>query len=120
LSEIIQFIDGIPQTNKKLNGYFEVQKKQDRNGKFLKKYWELMAFTAHHIPEGINYNVNLDNCTKDLLHEIIKGIQGVESISFAKMTEDDFNKHYSNTLDHCCKLLGTSPEIVIQELVGFF
>ena len=32
---------------------------------------------------------------------------------------EDFQKHYSDTLDHCCKLLRTSPEVVINELVGF-
>ena len=117
---ILEFKYGVPQTNDKLNGFYEVKKKQDRNGRFLKKYWALINFTAFHMPEGIKYTIDLSNCTPDTLHEIIKDIQCVESISFGKMSEDDFSKHYSDTLDHCCKLLGTSPEVVIQELTNFF
>ncbi len=117
---IVEFKNGIPQTNDTLNGFYEVKKKQDRNARHLKKYWALINFTAHHLPEGIAYTVDLNNCGPDLLHEIIKSIQGVESISFGKMSQDKFNEHYSDTLDHCCKLLGTSPEIVIEELTNFF
>jgi hypothetical protein len=79
-----------------------------------------MNFTTHHLPEGMTYTVDLSNCKPELLHEIIKTIQGVESVSFGKMTQEKFDEHYSDTLDHCCKLLGTSPEVVIDELVNFF
>ena len=117
---IIEFKNSAPITNKPLNGFYEVSKKQERNGKFLRKYWSLMDFTAFNLPEGLKYTIDLSLCTKEMLHEIIKSIQGVESISFAKMKEDDFEKYYSDTLDHCCKLLGVAKETVINELVGYF
>jgi len=117
---IVEFRNGVAQTNKPLNGFYEMKKKQDRNGKFLSKYWKLLDFTAHHIPEGIVYTVDLSNADKELLHGIIKDIQGVESVSFAKMIEEDFEKYYSNVLDHCCQLLKTQKETVIKELTGFF
>jgi hypothetical protein len=117
---IVEFRNGVPVTDKPLNGFYEVKKKQERNGRFLKKYWSLIGFTAHNIPEGIKYTIDLSNVSQDALHEIIKDIQGIESISFGKMTEEKFSEHYSNTLDHCCKLLGTSPEIVVEELTGYF
>ena len=116
---IIEFKNGVPISEKPLNGFYEVKKKQERNGKHLKKYWSLMNFTAHHLPEGMTYTVDLSNCKPELLHEIIKTIQGVESVSFGKMTQEQFNEHYSDTLDHCSKLIGVAPEAVIQELVGF-
>ena len=118
--QIVRFIDGIPQTDKKLNGYYELKKKQDRNGRFLQKYWALMAFTAFNIPHGTDMQINLDNASKEMLHEIIKSIRGVESISFAKMSEDEFKDHYSAVLDECSKIIGASPDVVIEELVGFF
>ena len=117
---IIEFRDNVPVTNDKLNGFYKVQKKQNRNGKFLKKYWALIGFTAFHMPEDITYEVDVSNGSKEMLHEILKEIQGVESISFSKMSEQDFENHYSDTLDHCCKLLGASPETIIQELTQFF
>ena len=116
---IVEFKNGVPVTDRILNGYYEVKKKQDRNGKHLKKYWSLMNFTDFHLPEEMTYTVDLSNCKPELFHEIIKDIQGVESVSFGKMSQEQFNEYYSDTLDHCCKLLGTSPETVINELVGF-
>lgn len=120
MANIIEFKDNVPQSNTVLNGFYEVQKKQNRNGRFLKKYWKLLEFISFNIPEGIEYTVSLDNITKEHLHEILKQIQGVESVSFAKMTEQDFERHYSDTLDHCCKLLRVAPEVVIDELTRFF
>ena len=79
-----------------------------------------MNFASHHLPEGMTYTVDLNNCKPELLHEIIKTIQGVESVSFGKMDQEKFNRHYSDTLDHSCKLLGTSPETVINELASYF
>ena len=117
--KVIEFKNGIPVTDKVLNGFYEVQKKQNRNGRFLKKYWKLIEFTMHHMPEDITYTVEVSHCTKEMLHEIFKELQGVDSIAFGKMSEEEFEKHYSNTLDHCCKLLGTSEETVIKELVSF-
>jgi len=117
---ILEFRNSVPATDKPLNGFFEVKKKQERNGRHLKKYWSLINFTAHHLPEGMTYTVDLSNCKPELLHEIIKTIQGVESVSFGKMSQEAFNDHYSDTLDHCCKLIGVAPEAVIEELTNFF
>ena len=119
MPEILQFINNVPQTNRVLNGYYEIQKKQDRNGKFLAKYWALCEFTAFHMPEGTKIEIDLSNCTKEMMSEIVKSIRGVESISYAKMSEEQFEKHYSDMLDECCKLLRLAPETVINDLVGF-
>jgi len=116
---IVEFRNGQPVTDKPLNGFYELKKKQERNGQHLKKYWSLINFTAHHLPEGMTYTVDLSNCKPELLHEIIKTIQGVESVSFGKMSQEQFNEHYSDTLDHCSKLIGVAPETVINELVGY-
>lgn len=116
----MEFKNGVPQTNEPLNGFFELKKKQKRNGSHLRKYWALMNLTASNLPEGMTYTVDLSNCKPELLHEIIKTIQGVESVSFGKMSQEKFDEHYSDTLDHCCKLLGTSPETVINELTSYF
>ena len=117
---IIEFINGVPQTDKPLNGYYEVKKKQDRNGLFLAKYWKLLQFTAFHIPEKYKIEMDLSYCSKEMLHEVLKQARGVESVSFAKMTEEQFSEHYSAVLDQCCAILGTKPETVIQELTSYF
>lgn len=119
MSEIIKFVNNIPQTQKPLNGFYEIQRKQDRNGRFLKKYWTLISFVCFHMPEGAKIEIDLSNCSKEMMSETIKSIRGVKSVSFAKMTEEQFQEHYSRTLDECCKLLGLAPETVINELVGF-
>ena len=117
---IIEFRNGVPVTDKPLNGFYEVTKKRDqRKAQFTAKYWKLLDFTAFHMPEGITYTIDLSNASKEALHEIIKDIQSVKSVAHDKMNTDDFQKHYSDTLDHCCKLLRTSRESVINELVGF-
>lgn len=116
---IVEFKNNVPQTSKPLNGFYELKRKQERNGRFLSKYWLLCSFTAYHMPEGSKIEVDMSNPSKEMMSEVIKSIRGVKSVSFAKMSEDDFKEHYSRTLDECCKLLGTSAETVINELVGF-
>lgn len=118
---IVEFKDGVPQTNKVLNGFYEVVKKRDqRKAGLTSKYWVLLEFTAFNMPEGMTYTVDLSNANKETLGIIMKQIQGVGSVSHDKMTNEDFQKHYSDTLDHCCKLLGASPETIINELTGYF
>jgi len=120
LSDIIQFINGVPQTNKKLNGYYEIKKKQERNGKFLAKYWKLLEFTAFNMPHGATIEIDLSNATKELLHETTKSSSGIESVSFAKMSEEEFGEHYSRVVDQCCSMLRTTAKKVLDNLVGFF
>jgi len=118
---IVEFRNGVAQTNKPLNGFYEVTKKRDqRKAKFTAKYWKLLDFTAHHMPEGMTYTVDLSNATKEFMHLIMKQIQGVDSVSHQNMSNEDFKRVYSNVLDHCCQLLKTQNKTVIKELTGFF
>ena len=117
---VVQFIDGVPQTDKKLHGYFEMRRKQDRNGRFLAKYWKLCNFLAEHIPHGFSFTVTRELSTKDDSNLLFKDLANVDSVGFAKLTEEEFNEHYSHALDVCCKILGNEKETVIQELVNYF
>ena len=117
---IVQFIDGVPQTDKKLNGYFELKKKQPRNGRFLAKYWKLCSFLAEHIPHGFSFTVTRELSTKDDAHELFKDLANIESVSFSKLTEEQFSQHYSNALDVCCSVLGSEKEETINQLTGYF
>ena len=101
---------------------------KQRKIRFLNKYWKLIEFTLHHLPERLEYSVSLFGVevakvpitSKECLHRLFKYFMGVESISFNEMDEDEFSEFYSRSLDICCKLLGATEDKVIQELTMFF
>jgi len=109
------------------DGEYMVELKKPRNYRFLKKYFKLIDFTLYHLPEIFEYSVSLFGVeiakvpitSKDSLHGLFKYFMGVETISFAGMTEDEFSEFYSKALDICCRILGAKEEDVIRELVSF-
>ena len=101
------------------DGSYELEVVKKRNCKLLAKYWKLLQFACYHMPEGMKYTIDLSNCTKEAFHEILKNVEGKESVSFGKMSEDEFRQHYSRTLDLICGLLSVEKEDVINELVSY-
>ena len=123
-----EIVDNVILSEVVKDGSYHVEIKQPRNIKFHRKYWKLIEFTLHHLPEKFNYTVSLMGVNvaevainnKDTLHCLFKYLLGVESISFASMSESDFKEFYGRSLDICCRLLGTSEETVIKELTHYF
>ena len=104
--------------------FFEV--KQERNIGFHRKFFALIKM----IYENQDHYNNFDKLRKDLIisagyydeHTTIWGevVQEAKSISFAKMSEDDFQKLYSDVLDEIVKHFNFEKELIIQNVEQFF
>jgi hypothetical protein len=114
--------------------------KEIRNYRFHKKYFALLNYAYDHWEPGeINSKYGTPEKTfkqfrKDLT--ILAGFYNIEmrinrepivtakSISFAKMSEDDFEKLYSNTIDVILKYILTNYkrsdlEQVVLNIIGY-
>jgi len=109
-----------------------VAEKKLRNIAFHKKYWALIRFTYHQMPEMLEDRIK----SEYELHQEIKmqvglrekrvSLSGREyyipgSIAFDKMDEDSFSEFYQKAVDVVCKwvLPGNTPEEVERELMEF-
>jgi hypothetical protein len=110
----------------------EVSLDVSRNYKFLKKYWALVKFTLFYLPEELAKKYK----TKEQLHREIKiqcGIYerveslggkqliAVGSISFEKMTPEQYAEFFSQAIDVVCKYLlpGTYRKDIEAGLLEF-
>ena len=102
-----------------------------RNGKFLRKYFSLLKVAYDNYP---GENMSLEVFREQIIilagyhtqHQSFDGrvILKAESISFAKMSETDFEKLYSRTIDVILEkvLPGTSAgeiDSAVMEVIGF-
>jgi hypothetical protein len=104
----------------------ECEIKKPRNYQFHKKYFALinMLFDNQEI-----YN-NIDHLRHDLIleagfYDLRNNIQGAEvkevkSISFAKMTEEEFENLYSKTLDVIIKYFNFDKQTIIDNVEQYF
>jgi hypothetical protein len=111
----------------KLNEVYRADIVRPRNIGFHKKYFALLNMTFQ--------NQELFDCPENMRKEIIKHagyykeyrtIKGEieyrsKSISFAKMSQDDFEKLYSSSLTVILKyiLTGSKREEIEQEIINF-
>lgn len=101
-----------------------------RNYLFHKKYFALIRFTFHHLPERFDGQF-MDE--EDLREELLKAIgwkrtyidfNGKEqtrakSISYESVGQKRFEKIYQRTLDVVCRMLDTNEETIMGELLHF-
>ena len=103
----------------------EIDIKQPRNYKFLKKFHALVNM----IFENQDIYDNIEHLRKDLTilagyydeHPNFHGeiVKTAKSISFAKMTEEEFSDLYSKFCDTIIKVMGWSQELIEENIESF-
>ena len=109
----------------KVGEEYQCEIKRPRNYKFLKKFFALL--------ELVYQNQEITDDKEDLravltmksgFYKTIETDNGTvylpKSISFAKMTEEDFDKFYNKFLNVSCQLLGVEKEDIINEIAEFY
>ena len=110
----------------KVNTEYQCEIKRPRNYKFHKKYFSLIKMLFD--------NQERYNDINDLRHDLIIeagyyrkyiNIQGVEvktalSISFAKMTQTDFDELYSKTLDIIVEFFNFDKQDIITNVEQYY
>lgn len=105
---------------------FEIEYKRKRNYKFHKKFFALIKLFFDN--QDV-YN-NIDEARNDLTIEagyyttstnMFTGEENKvsKSISFASMSEDEFEKLYSDVLDVICRVMHIESKQVEDNLIGF-
>ena len=104
--------------------FFEV--KRERNIKFHRKFFALIKLVF----ENQDHYTNMDDLRKDLLvcsgykteRYSIYGeiIVEAKSISFAKMTQDEFDKMYSYVVKEICKHFNFGEQDIIDNVEQYF
>ena len=110
----------------KPNTEYQCEIKQPRNYKLHKKYFALINLVYQNQE---HYN-NVEHLRKDLIiasgfYEKRYSFHGEEvteakSISFAKMSESDFNDLYSKTIDAICKYFHFDKQDIIDNVQQYF
>lgn len=110
-----------------------------RNYKFLQKYWKLVDITLHNLPQKTNKILQQRHefqiKTKDDLHFYIKLKGGYidkkfvgkdgnigwepQSIAFDSMDQQEFDQYFSDALDICADLLTIESDELINEVMQF-
>jgi len=103
----------------------EIEIKQPRNYKFLKKFFALINM----VYENQDIYINIDHLRKDLTieagfyeeHADFNGeiIRTAKSISFAKMTEAEFSDLYGKFCDTVIRLMGWDNELIEENIESF-
>lgn len=65
-----------------------------RNPEHLRKYWAWINWASENAPQTILDQFGVSHISPDLLHNLLKIKFETESISFAKMTEEEFNVYH--------------------------
>ena len=109
----------------KVGEEYQCEIKRPRNYAFLKKFFALL--------ELVYQNQDITDDKEDLRAVLImksgyyktietdKGnVYLPKSLSFAKMSQEDFDTFYSKFLDVSCQLLGVEKEDVMNEIKEFY
>lgn len=122
-----------------LNEVVEAKSIDQRNYRFLKKYWKLVDVTLHNLPESVEQHLQEKHQfrikTKEDLHFYLKLKGGYvekkfvgkdgnigwvpKSISFSEMDQAEFDDYFSDALDNCAKLLTVESDDLMNEVVSF-
>lgn len=129
LSGLVPLFDSDSDEKKKLklNKHYQCEVKLIRNPKFHAKYFALLNV-------GHRNSQNLDHLPFDVYRKVIimragfvevyktdKGdLYEPKSISFGKMSEDEFQDVYSRSLDVIVEDLGCTSEEIENEIRSFF
>ena len=110
----------------KLNTVYQVEIKQPRNYRFLKKFFALINMVYENQE---TYN-NIDDLRHDLIvsagyYRKTINMQGVEvkranSVSFSKMNETQFSELYNSVIDVVVKWLGFDKEDIKTNIEQYF
>jgi len=110
----------------KLNEIYECEIKQPRNLKFHRKFFALLTMVF----ENQEQYTNMEHLRKDLIiaaghYDLRYNFDGLEiceakSISFAKMTEDEFGELYNSVIDVIVKYFHFDREEILQNIEQFF
>ena len=110
----------------KLNTEYQVEIKQPRNYRFLKKFFTLINMVYENQE---TYN-NIDDLRHDLIvsagyYRKTINMQGVEvkranSVSFSKMNETQFSELYNSVIDVVVKWLGFDKEDIKTNIEQYF
>lgn len=110
----------------KLNEVYEYEFKQPRNYMFLKKFFALVNLVYQNQEQ---YN-NIEHLRRDLIIEsgnyyLRHDLNGVEvreakSISFAKMSQNEFDKLYSDVIDVIVKYFNFDKEEILINVEKYF
>ena len=110
----------------KLNTEYQVEIKQPRNYRFLKKFFALINMVYENQE---TYN-NIDDLRHDLIvsagyYRKTINMQGVEvkranSVSFSKMNETQFSELYNSVIDVVVKWLGFDKEDIKTNIEQYF
>ena len=104
-------------TGLKIGTLIEVEAKQPRNAKLHKKWWSLCNYLAEHssrFPTSEHASkyilIQLGYCVwfqppKRPGFRVTKTVPIADSISFARMTDDEFSTMYSKAMDLICEIL---------------
>lgn len=110
----------------KLNEVYEYEFKKPRNYMFLKKFFALVNLVYQNQEQ---YN-NIEHLRRDLIiesgnYDLRYDLNGVEvreakSISFAKMSQKDFDKLYSDVIDVIIKYFHFDKEEILLNVEQYF
>lgn len=110
-------------TRKKVGALIEVEAVEPRNAKLLRKWWSLCSFLAEH---GSQFPT-AEHASKWILIQTgfcteIRTRRGVEriadSISFANMTDDEFNVVYGKACDLLCEILPNVTDKTVRQVLA--
>lgn len=106
--------------------------KNQRNAKLNSKYWKMLSVVVENSAEfkrdeDLHYMIKrCFRITEEVYNPVKKEIElKIGSTSFDKMSDDDFNKFYSDAVSFCCKyvITGTDEEELkqaVDQLLPFF
>ena len=116
----------------KLNETYKVKLTKPRNYKFHKKYFALINLCYENLNEQFIQEYKID-CIEDLRHLIMieqkrytlkktysnRLYPVIDSISFSKMDNFEFEELYKQTIQTVSKILCTESREIEQELINF-
>ena len=110
----------------KVNTEYQCEIKKPRNYQFHKKYFALIKM----IYDNQERYINIDHLRKDLTieagfytqRENLKGelVYEANSVSFAKMNQEEFDNLYSKTLDAIVKNFNFDKQDIIDNVEQYF
>ena len=114
------------------------ERKKERNPRFHRKLFALYRLTLHYLPEAKKKEIRKNEFRMQTEEDVLfyckikqglirnrgvtnKGniIYEADSISFAKMGEDEFSDFYNRSVDICLALMDADRSLIERELMNF-